>query len=457
MSGKNLVRKEFLSDGTWTCPGGVTQIKAKVFGRLSTQIEAGAGATGHGAAVTTNGQMYAWGGNANGQIGDGTVTVKSSPVLVVGVSQRWNALGVGVDNLFGILVNGDGYGWGLNANGQLGIGSVTPQSSPILVLGGFKWQLISGGASTVGITATGIAYAWGLNANGQLGLGDVTPRSSPVIVLGGFTWRQVISARSNFMLGVATTGAAYGWGLNAFGQLGVGDVTPRSSPVIVLGGFTWASVACSSGASGGGFSIGITNTGDAYGWGANNLGQLGVGDVTPRSSPVIIVGGKKWRFIKVAGDSAIGITRDGLTYAWGRNESGQLGDGTVVSKSSPVLVLGGITFRQVIAGEVSGSNLGYMMGIATNGNAYGWGSNLNGQLGVGDVTAKSSPILIVGSNVWRAIDVALLAEQIIDVTPGITYTAVQLATVTSFGPTALFTDEFNSGSLPTRIVLEYFA
>ena len=457
MSGKNLVRKEFLNDSTWTCPAGVKQVRALVFGQLSSQCTAGAGVGGQGAGVIAQGKIYDWGYNANGQNGVGNVTTISSPVLVAGAFQ-WNALGLGVDNLFGINISGEGYAWGLNANGQLGVGDVTPRSSPVILAGTLKWRSISGGASSVGIATTGAAYAWGLNTNGQLGLGDVTPRSSPVIVLGGLTWRQVVSARSNFMLGVATNGFAYAWGANASGQLGLGDTTPRSSPVIIAGGpSTWASVSGSAGGTGGPFAVGIAQDGTGYAWGNNTHGQLGDGTTVSKSSPVLIAGGLKWRLLRAGGDTVVGITVDGIAYAWGRNESGQIGDGTVVSKSSPVLIAGPNIFRQISVGIATGSNLGYMIGVNVKGELYGWGSNANGQLGLGDVTPRSSPVIVVGSQVWRSIDNALLAEQIVNVTPGSTYEITIFGTTTAFGPTSLFVDEYVSGSIPTRVVLEYQA
>jgi hypothetical protein len=460
MSGKNLVRKEFISDGTWTCPAGVLQVRALVFGRLSKQVVAGAGTVGSSASVNASSSgAYGWGGNVNGQVGNLSVTPTSSPVVVAGGLQ-WNSLGLGADNTFGVAANGAGFAWGLNGNGQLGTGDVTSRSSPVAIVGSMKWRSISGGASCAGIDVSGNAYTWGLNTNGQLGLGDVTPRSSPVVVLGGLIWQQVVSARSNFMLGVTTDGIAYAWGANANGQLGVGDITVRSSPILIVGGAgfqQWASVSGSAGTASNGFSVGVAKNGDAYAWGANLYGQLGLGDTTPRSSPVLVLGGLKWRSVICGGDSVIGITRDGLVYAWGRNESGQVGDGTIISKSSPVLVAGNYRFRQVSMGGSTGAGTSFALGLNVNGTLYAWGANANGQLGLGDTVPRSSPVIVVGSYIWRSIDNALLAEQIVAVTPGVSYPITQLGPVVAFGPTPLYTDPFSAGVIPPFLVLEYQA
>lgn len=295
-------------------------------------------------------------------------------------------------------VNSDLYTFGANTNGQLGLGDVTPRSSPVIVLGGFKWRQVattdgSGVAAVVGITAAGDGYSCGANSRGQLGLGDVTVRSSPVLVLGGFKWRQ-ISVGPSYCLGIDSTGSAYGWGLNSNGQLGLGDVTPRSSPVIVLESKTWTQL------SGGTSALGIS-AGQAFGWGINESGQLGNGDTTPRSSPVLVLGGFTWRQIASAiatgAGYSLGVDINGDAYGWGNNVSGQLGLGDVTKRSSPIIVLGGFKWRQVVAG------LSSSYGITTAGDLYAWGNNDFGQLGLGDVASRSSPVIVLGGFKWTRI------------------------------------------------------
>ncbi len=192
---------------------------------------------------------------------------------------------------YGITSSNDAYMWGSNPSGSLGVGDVTVRSSPVAVLGGIKFsKLVADGVSTaklsvVGLATDGRAYAWGDNVNGQLGVGDVTSRSSPVAVLGGLTFVDIFSAQGNYFFGLTADGTLYAWGSNGNGILGVGDTTPRSSPVAVLGGLKFALVQA-TGAS----NLGITQDGIAYAWGGNTNGQLGVGDVTSRSSPTAVLG-----------------------------------------------------------------------------------------------------------------------------------------------------------------------
>jgi alpha-tubulin suppressor-like RCC1 family protein len=107
-------------------------------------------------------------------------------------------------------------------------------------LGGLKFQnIISGGLGEIyGLTKSGALYAWGNNVYGQLGVGDVIPRSSPVLVLGGLTWNQIfINGGSDTPIGVTTTGSVYSWGYNGNGQIGDGTTVSKSSPVLVLNTF----------------------------------------------------------------------------------------------------------------------------------------------------------------------------------------------------------------------------
>lgn len=186
--------------------------------------------------------------------------------------------------------------------------------------------------------------------------------------------------------GIDIFGTMWACGINANGQLGVAaDVTPRSSPTLVLGGLTWKQVA-----STGTYAVGLTTTGIAYGWGKNDKGQAGVGDTTPRSSPVLVVGSLVFSSIVCIPSSFYGLTPTGSLYTWGANSVGALGVNDNTARSSPTLVVGGLLFS-----KVTGSN-GNIFGLTHDGKIYSWGSNSSGQLGDGTTTGRSSPVLIAG-------------------------------------------------------------
>ncbi len=358
-----------------------------------------------GTLLDVYGNAYAWGTNINGQLGVGDVTGRSSPVAVVGgitFSRIYGGNRNSSDvNNFGISNTGAAYAWGINLNGQLGLGDVVGRSSPVAVLGGLRWNRIyPRDAHAYGLTTGYLPYAWGNNTNGELGVGDVVPRSSPVAVLGGLSFSKLLPVANGTqisVLGLTKAGALYAWGYNAKGQLGNGDLIPRSSPVAVLGGLTFSDVYATGGNDTSFY--GLTNAGAAYAWGANSSGQLGIGDLVARSSPVAVIGGITFSKLIAhpKGDCVYGLSTAGILYAWGLNVWGQLGVGDVTARSSPVAVLGGITFTKIYPRPLG------CAALDSNGVAYSWGINSSGNLGVGDVVARSSPVAVLGGQTFETI------------------------------------------------------
>jgi alpha-tubulin suppressor-like RCC1 family protein len=385
---------------TWTAPSVVSSVKLyshKPFAGLRTE---------RNGLQDPFGNLYAWGLNTNGQLGDASVIPKSSPVAVLGglkFIRSHGATGAAMSQ-YGIISSGAAYSWGINTNGQLGVGDVLPRSSPVAVLGGFRFSAIyPKNASVIALSSNNTPLAWGVNTNGQLGDGSVVHKSSPVAVLGGLKFVKLIHTSGantqSAVIGVTRAGVAYAWGMNTNGNLGTGDVASKSSPVAVLGGITFSDVLGGA-VSSRYFNVGLTTAGEAYSWGANTSGQLGLGDVVPRSSPVAVLGGLTFKQLVACekSESVIGVTSAGVAYAWGDNSSGQLGVGDVNARSSPVAVLGGLTFSKLIAFR------SVSMGLTSDGTLYAWGLNANGQLGVGDTTNRSSPVAVLGG--LKFIDVA---------------------------------------------------
>jgi alpha-tubulin suppressor-like RCC1 family protein len=142
----------------------------------------------HSLGIRSNGTLWAWGINSFGRLGDGTATSRLSPVSVVGGFTDWCAASAGGDHSLGVRSNGSLWAWGLNSTGQLGDGTVTSRLSPVSVVGGFTdWCAASAGnAHSLGVRTNGSLWAWGCNSSGQLGDDTITSRSSPVSVVGGF-------------------------------------------------------------------------------------------------------------------------------------------------------------------------------------------------------------------------------------------------------------------------------
>ncbi len=290
--------------------------------------------------VRTGGAAYCWGLNSYGQLGDGTMTSQVSPVAVTGGvlgGFSFVAISAGLFHTCAVTTPGAAYCWGDNGLGQLGDGTMTSRASPVLVLGGLTFAAVSAAAyHTCGVTTTDAAYCWGDNASGQIGDGTTTDRTSPVAVLGGRTFAAV-SAGFSHTCGITTAGAAYCWGSNSSGELGDGTMTNQVSPVGVLGGLSFFAVS-TGGAGLGDHTCGVTTTGAAYCWGFNGSGQLGDGTTTDRTNPTPVLGALNFAAVSAGGSHTSGVTTAGAAYCWGENGNAQLGDGTRVSRVAPVLV-----------------------------------------------------------------------------------------------------------------------
>ena len=288
------------------------------------------------------------------------------------------------------------YSWGCNSVGQLGDNTIVSRPSPVSVVGGYTdWCQVSGGYKhSVGVRTNGTAWSWGDGGDGRLGDNTTASKSSPVIVIGGFTdWCQV-SAGDGSSLGVRQNGTAWGWGCNSVGQLGDNTGTARSSPVSVVGGFTdWCQIATNTN-SAVPHSLAVRQNGTAWAWGSNSCGKLGDGTTTTRSSPVSVIGGfTDWSQVDAGMCQSFGVRTNGTLWSWGYAGTGVLGNGDTAAKSSPVSVVGGFTdWCQVSAGCI------HTMAVRTGGTLWAWGFNECGQLGnnIAGFSDNTSPVSVRG-------------------------------------------------------------
>jgi alpha-tubulin suppressor-like RCC1 family protein len=294
----------------------------------------------------------------------------------------------------GVTTSGAGYCWGDNFSGQLGeeaAPSVWYRATPAPVAGAdLKFTTISTGVwHTCGVTSSGAAYCWGDNFFGQLGDGTNDARATPVPVAGGLRFAAV-SAGSFHTCGVTTSGGAYCWGDNQNAQLGDGTTDRRATPVRVAGGLTFATVS-----AGHAHTCGVIAGGVALCWGDDTSGQLGddgvsVGKASIRPYPTPVVGVRGFVRVSAGNVHTCGVTWRGAAYCWGYNVWGQLGDGTTTQRSRPVRVTGGLRFAAVDAGSY------FTCGLVSDGTAYCWGENRDGELGDGTTTSRSSPVVVAG-------------------------------------------------------------
>jgi alpha-tubulin suppressor-like RCC1 family protein len=351
-------------------------------------------------AIKSTGEVWTWGYNSSGQLGDNSTTNRSSPVAVAG-GHSFNNIVMGY--YFALArVNSTGllYAWGRNAEGELGNNSTTPTSSPVLVAGNRSYsKIVVGRQHSLALDASnGYVYAWGDNSKGQLGNNSTTNRSSPILVAGNRSYSK-IGAGDFFSFAIeADTGRIYSWGDGTYGTLADGATyTARSSPVIINDARSFCEVT-------GGFNHALAldaSNGTVYAWGTNDYGQLGDNTNTTRLSPVAVAGGRSFDEISAGTNLSLALDKStGFVYCWGNGGSGQLGDNTRTSKSSPVAVAGNISFKEAIVGWDHAFALDQSTGYV-----YAWGANDQGQLGTNEAAAvkHSSPVAIAGNISFSAL------------------------------------------------------
>ena len=249
------------------------------------------------AGAPADNSVMAWGVNTSGQLGDGTTTAQLSPVPVAGLGTGSGVIAISSGGSHNLALKSDGsvVAWGDNSFGQLGDGTRTNRLSPVPVTGlgaGSGVVAVVGGLfHSFAIKADGSVVGWGYNATGQLGNGSVTTDEltpTPVTGLGAGSGVAAISADGYHALALKSDGSVVAWGYNAFGQLGDGTTTDKLTPTPVTGLGAGSGVTAVSASA---FrSMVRKSDGSVLVWGSNTFGQLGDGTTTTRLSPVPVTG-----------------------------------------------------------------------------------------------------------------------------------------------------------------------
>jgi alpha-tubulin suppressor-like RCC1 family protein len=350
----------------------------------------------HSCAIASGGAAYCWGYNTYGQLGTGWYSPSELEPRPVTGGHAFQVVDGGDYHSCGLTTDGAAYCWGYNYYGQLGTGSAYyVEHTPKQVIGDDTFKAVTaGGGFSCALTTAGEAYCWGLNGYGQLGNGSVSPNELiPMEVTGEHTFEMLTSGWYH-TCGLKANGEAYCWGRNYRGQLGNGTRTtiwpwaiPEPVEVNVEDGQTFTSLR-----AGQGHTCGITSDGETWCWGHNEWGQLGRGSFSDAEpSPWPINGDRGFVTLGVAHHTCA-VTATGEAWCWGYNQWGQLGDGTTTTtdpygKAAPVQVDNDEMFASVSAGWY------HTCGVTMGGEAWCWGRNLYGQLGDGTFDIRPSPVL----------------------------------------------------------------
>lgn len=256
------------------------------------------------------------------------------------------------------------------------------------------------------VRADGSVWSWGGNPNGQLGIGsaDNNVHSTPTQVQGLTGTFVSVAGCETSSLALRSDGTVWGWGSNAWGQLGDGTYTQRTTPVQVTGLPAGNPVVAISMGALGAHALALLSNGDVYSWGWNGYGQLGRDTaMTTQTTPVQVQvktadgsAANLTNVVAIAAGSAfsLAVRSDGTLWSWGRNDLGQLGDGTTVNHTKAAQVVlpatSVVTGQPVTAVDVAaGASFGLVR--LSDGTVYAFGQNGWGQLGIGTTVDSWTP------------------------------------------------------------------
>ncbi len=323
--------------------GGATPLAVTGLDHPALKVAAGAK---HTCALLEDETVWCWGDNQHGQLGDGTITGSATPVALIGLPDLAFDIGVGDDYSCAVTVDSELYCWGKNGSGQLGDGETIDSTLPVRSLVYDEIGRFSPGRNhACAVTKEHDLWCWGSNASAQLGTGDTQNVASPVEAT---ALAAAMAPEDATPLGVAAgdahtcslleTGKVWCWGRNLDGQTGnSGLVDPQDVPSEVTG--LSDAITVEAGFS---YTCALEGNGEIWCWGSNNNGRLGNGNETVAGSytPLRVKGLEQAAVLSAGFRHACSMLEDKTMWCWGQNSLGQLGLGSTDTQSAtPVRVV----------------------------------------------------------------------------------------------------------------------
>jgi alpha-tubulin suppressor-like RCC1 family protein len=399
----------------------------------------------HTIACKTNGTIWSWGNNVDGQLGLGDTSNRYTPVQI-GIDSDWSKIKAGPLHTTVLKTNKTIWLWGDNSYGQLGFGDTDDRNRPNQ-LGGIpnphpaltatltslsqidlSWSdtndenefqilrngelLITQSANTVAYSDTTVisntSYSYRIKAVNNAGeifslaasLNVIDANIGNSAVVNSFPtpgldsdWSVIAAGRGNYghhTLAIKDNGTLWSWGYNDYGQLGLGYSypIPITIPNQIGSDSDWSDIS-----AGDRHSLARKSNGTIWGWGYNNDGQLGDGTNTTRILPRQIGTKSDWANVSAGGNNSgshsVAIKTNGTIWSWGNNDYGQLGLGdSGTDKETPTQTGIDSDWSDIVAGTI------HTFALKTNGTIWAWGANNYGQLGDGTVTNRNTPMQI---------------------------------------------------------------
>ena len=339
----------------------------------------------------TAGCVYTWGAGVNGQFGDGTSGYRAAPGAIPGFGDVIAVAGGASENL-ALRADGTVWAWG---HSEAVPGGTAYRPVQVPGLSGIT-AIAAGLDNGLALGSDGTAWSWGDTSAGQIGDGVAHEQGyqpTPVRVAG---LTDVVAISSGWMNGYAvkSDGTVWAWGDNDYSGLGNGvacdhDVpgTCQSNVPVQVVGLTDAVAVSEDG-------FALKADGTVWVWSSNTQGLLGNGttDNLAQSLVAIQVPGLA-DVVEINGSNGNRYARkaDGTVVAWGSNLNGQIGNGSTstehVRRPTPVSGLTGVV--AIASGE---AHNGYA--LTSDGTLWGWGNNLNYQLGATSPRRSAVPLRI---------------------------------------------------------------
>ena len=325
----------------------------------------------HTMALKSDGTLWAFGRNNEGELGDGTTTIRYTPVhIMTGIA----SVSAGLSYTMALKTDGTLWAFGRNDDGRLGDGTNAHRHTPVQVMTGIV-SVSAGWGHTMALKTNGTLWAFGNNDDGQLGDGTTINRNTPVKIMTGIA---SVSAGSSHTMALKTDGTLWAFGNNSEGRLGDGTTINRHTPIQVMTGITSVS-------AGWYHTMALKTDGTLWAFGNNDYGALGDETATDSYIPVKVM--TEIASVSASWHDTMALKTDGTLWAFGANDYSQLGDGTTTDRHTPVQVMTGIA--SVSAGYK------HTMALKTDGILWAFGDNSHGQLGDGTTTNRNTPVQIM--------------------------------------------------------------
>ena len=376
------------------------------------QIQNVAAGAEHTMALTEEGNVWAWGANWTGQLGDGTALPQSTPVAVKGQDGQGRladimAIAAGVEHSVALKKDGTVWTWGGNRYGQLGVGTTNEQHTPVQARGadgkGYLegiTAVAAGVGHTVALKDDGTVWVIGRDHPHEWDESNCFPKQVKTKAGEYLTGITAIAAGEEHTVALREDGTVWAWGNDGTQTYAHDAVQAKITECIAIAAGGRASFALRKDKT-----IGLAMV---WAWGDNYAGQLGEGRTAPHKITPVQVKGEQGEGVltEVTALAAgmghtVALKNDGTVWAWGSGTRGRIGDGDTSARYTPVQVKGtdGGGFLAGVSTLAVGE--GHTVALMDDGTLVAWGVNSSGQLGDGTTRDRTVPVQVKGEGAAR--------------------------------------------------------